>query len=883
MVGTLDVTNVSGLIGTYDDIAAYGEITPPEPEPVVTGHLIKGFYFEEEPTDWTFVDADEDGFNWQWHFNTGTGNHTAYEGDGIITSASYDNDSGTALHPDNWAISPAIDLSDAEDDVIVSLYAVGQDASWAAEHFAVYAGTTAVPEEMTLVIPESVSSGEYKQFTGSLAAFAGEDEVYIAIRHFNVTDMFYLNVDQVEFIDQLEEVTPPEPEPDVTGDPLFTADFEADPTDWTFVDADGDGYNWNWEDGTNLDSGFYEGTGMIMSASYDNPSYTALTPDDWAISPAIDLSTASADAIVSLYAKGQDPDWAAEVFAIYAGTSTDTSAMTKLSVDFTASGDWAQYTASLEDFIGASTVYIAVRHYNVTDMFFLDVDYVQVLHNLTDNGDAAHKNVPAEERAAAPATRVQPAFHKAVPAEAKLPAFHKALGDGIGRLYKAINNNVEMSKLGETANEVTGGTNAIHGESVLSARPAKPVRGAEGTAEDGVVTVTLTEDVDVTNGLIAVEYDPELLTFIGGESIFAHCSWNAEDGVVYFAYADAIPLPAGEVIATIEFSYTEPALETELTVTTIERNDDVNVDEEPTVIKIGASVIVNGVTLALDGRLAMNMFITAPTSAATATMTFHGQNEDEVTFELIRDKDHFYNSKTGQFRLAYKNIAAKEMTCPVDLKVFDANGNQMALVRANGDPVDGNVFTFRVADWANAIIGNENSNEASVNLAKALLNYGGAAQEYFEFNLEDPANPEGYLADETAAVVANPALDGDIPEDAKTLFGYSGLTLNLEGDTELRIYFTKDVTAVDDAGIKLPLKTQGKKKYISVPNIASVDLDELYPITISLDGQERVFTLAALTYANKILAASTNEKLVTVMKALYVYNELAEIYFNNVD
>ena len=888
MVGTLDVTNVSGLIGTYDDVAAYGEITPPEPEPVVTGHLIKGFYFEEEPTDWTFVDADEDGFNWQWHFNTGTGNHTAYEGDGIITSASYDNDSGTALHPDNWAISPAIDLSDAEDDVIVSLYAVGQDASWAAEHFAVYAGTSADPDDMVVVIPEKVTSGEYAQFTGSLADFAGEDEVYIAIRHFNVTDMFYLNVDQVEFIDQLEEVTPPEPptpEPGVTGDPIFTEDFEVQPSSWTIVDADGDDYNWEWVNAESFEDGqdpAYSGEGLVMSASYVN-YVGALNPDNWLISPAIDLSTASADAIVSLYAKGQDPDWAAEKFAIYAGTSNDPDEMQQISSQFTVTGDWMQYTASLEDFVGESTVYVAVRHYGVTDMFYLDVDMFQILHNLTEDGNA-RKDVSDKVYAApVPANNAQSSLRKIVETNAKLPAFHKALGDGIGRLDKAINNNVEMSKLGETANEVTGGTNAIHGESVLSARPAKPVRGAEGTAEDGVVTVTLTEDVDVTNGLIAVEYDPELLTFIGGESIFAHCSWNAEDGVVYFAYADAIPLPAGEVIATIEFSYTEPALETELTVTTIERNDDVNVDEEPTVIKIGASVIVNGVTLALDGRLAMNMFITAPTSAATATMTFHGQNEDEVTFELIRDKDHFYNSKTGQFRLSYKNIAAKEMTCPVDLKVFDANGNQMALVRANGDPVDGNVFTFRVADWANAIIGNENSNEASVNLAKALLNYGGAAQEYFEFNLEDPANPEGYLADETAAVVANPALDGDIPEDAKALFGYSGLTLNLEGDTELRIYFTKDVTAVDDAGIKLPLKTQGKKKYISVPNIASVDLDELYPITISLDGQERVFTLAALTYANKILAASTNEKLVTVMKALYVYNELAEIYFNKVD
>ena len=646
--------------------------------------------------------------------------------------------------------------------------------------------------------------------------------------------------------------TYPEPDPRITGVKqgfYFETDPEAE--EWIFWDRDGDGYTWEWATGSSFVT--YEGTGIIHSASYVN-NVGALHPDNFAISPALDLSGLT-DANLSLYACGQDSSYAAEKFAIYAGTTNDPSQMTKISETFTATSAMKQYLASLKDFAGESSVFVAIRHFNVTDMFYLNVDAVELL--TADGRGAAHEPAPAPEFA--------------------LTKSEDAAAIQIGT-------EVFRTDVPAAAQEADGGLNRAGGEAVIKARPAKGGRGGDGSAEDGIVTVTLTEDADVTNGLIAVEYDPELLTYDHADSpLLRYVSWNEADGAVYFAYASAVPVPAGEVLTNIYFTYTEPVPETEIHVTTLERNDDTAVDEEPAVIKIGSSVIINGVTLALDGRLAMNMYITAPESAATATMTFHGQNEDEVTFELIRDKDHFFNSKTGQFRLPYKNIAAKEMTCPVELKVFDADGSQMALVRSNGEAVEGNVFSFRVVDWANATITGANSTEAAVNLAKSLLNYGGAAQEYFGFKPDDNANPEGYLAEETAAVEADPALDGDIPADAKALFGYAGLTLNLEGDTELRIYFTKDVTAVDDAGIKLPLQTQGKKKYVSIPNIASVDLDALYPLTISLDGQERVFTLAALTYANKILAAGTNEKLVTVMKALYIYNEMAEIYFNKVD
>ena len=39
--------------------------------------------------------------------------------------------------------------------------------------------------------------GNWYQYTVDLSDYAGE-QIYIAIRHFNCTDMFYLNIDDIE-------------------------------------------------------------------------------------------------------------------------------------------------------------------------------------------------------------------------------------------------------------------------------------------------------------------------------------------------------------------------------------------------------------------------------------------------------------------------------------------------------------------------------------------------------------------------------------------------------------------------------------------------------------------------------------------------------------
>ena len=139
------------------------------------------------PVGWTAIDSDGDGYNWFTNSNTG---YYTYSGVGIAASASYNNDTSTPLTPDNWLITPKVTLGNG-----ASAWLRGQDPTYSAEHFAFYVSTTDTdPSNFTKVSNEYVATGEYEEYTADLSAYAGQ-EGYVAIRHYNVTDMFLLNVD----------------------------------------------------------------------------------------------------------------------------------------------------------------------------------------------------------------------------------------------------------------------------------------------------------------------------------------------------------------------------------------------------------------------------------------------------------------------------------------------------------------------------------------------------------------------------------------------------------------------------------------------------------------------------------------------------------------
>ena len=100
------------------------------------------------------------------------------------------------LIPDNWLISPAVELSG---DATLSFWVAGQDHNYAAEHFSVYLSTTgtAISDFTTTLLYDQVSTPTMTQYTVDLSPYSSQT-VYIAFRHHNITDMFRLNLDDVE-------------------------------------------------------------------------------------------------------------------------------------------------------------------------------------------------------------------------------------------------------------------------------------------------------------------------------------------------------------------------------------------------------------------------------------------------------------------------------------------------------------------------------------------------------------------------------------------------------------------------------------------------------------------------------------------------------------
>ena len=145
------------------------------------------------PDGWTTIDADKDGHCW---YEMGDMASHAHSGEVIMTSASYINDSGE-LSPDNWLVSSKLPING-----VLKVWMRGQDFSDYREHFAIYVSTTGneVADFTDMVLPETIATNEYVEYSVNLSLYAGK-QGYIAIRHFNCTNQFRLNVDDFGLYD----------------------------------------------------------------------------------------------------------------------------------------------------------------------------------------------------------------------------------------------------------------------------------------------------------------------------------------------------------------------------------------------------------------------------------------------------------------------------------------------------------------------------------------------------------------------------------------------------------------------------------------------------------------------------------------------------------
>lgn len=167
-------------------------------------NVIWGDNFDDEDiTDWTLIDADMDGKNWGDMFQVTDGEGTPATPVSLI-SRSWQN---VALTPDNWAISPAFDLSSASGTITLEYITQVPAQDWDQEHYSVYVATANTTDaflasdfQMSETLGDAGHTGAPTAKSLDISGLAGESEVYLAFRHHNVTDMDFISIDDVQVV-----------------------------------------------------------------------------------------------------------------------------------------------------------------------------------------------------------------------------------------------------------------------------------------------------------------------------------------------------------------------------------------------------------------------------------------------------------------------------------------------------------------------------------------------------------------------------------------------------------------------------------------------------------------------------------------------------------
>ena len=157
---------------------------------------------------------------------------------------------------------------------------------------------------------------------------------------------------------------------------------------WLAADVDGDNHKWGIF--TNNSDMAYGGTGGFAgSESYcvtHQPSDGALTPDNWFITPAIEIP---ADGDFVLRFQVSSTNYQPEHLAVLVGPEnvSNTSDFTSTLMDEDiANLDYAQKEFSLAQYAGQK-IRFAFRHYNCTNQMLLRVDEIQVVKKSAGGGD----------------------------------------------------------------------------------------------------------------------------------------------------------------------------------------------------------------------------------------------------------------------------------------------------------------------------------------------------------------------------------------------------------------------------------------------------------------------------------------------------------------
>lgn len=274
---------------------------------------------------------------------------------------------------------------------------------------------------------------------------------------------------------------------------------------------------------------------------------------------------------------------------------------------------------------------------------------------------------------------------------------------------------------------------------------------------------------------------------------------------------------------------------------------------------IGARLV--GRSISLDGDIGVNFYMELSDEVIshqdTAYMHFNIPKNGEPDTKDILVKDAEIKDVGGKTYYVFKcNVAAKEIDSEITAQIVDGDRS-------------GELYTYSVREYADYLLSHLEVEEfaKAADLVRALITYGENAEYIFDKTNDEPAQVNTVIPEYDHTIHT-------LPSDVTFL----GATLSLKSQTSLSLYFESErEIELSCDGQTTETAHAGKQYVIRIRNIPAAELNTYF--TIKVDGEAAV-TYSPLTYCYNA-QSSEDTKLVNTVKALYLYWDAAEHYFNS--
>ena len=303
-------------------------------------------------------------------------------------------------------------------------------------------------------------------------------------------------------------------------------------------------------------------------------------------------------------------------------------------------------------------------------------------------------------------------------------------------------------------------------------------------------------------------------------------------------------------------------------------------------------------SIALNDRIGINYYLDLPDEVANDENAYAQVNN--VRYEIgAKNSDGLYPVRAS--------VAVAEMNDELHLWICNGEGGVYTLCDKDGNDVTATGYTYSVAAYIAEAKASGNDQKLKL-LLDRTNDFGKSAQDHFGYNTA--LGTFSYSASDISDVTSsdlNRYKSSVVVMNSDAGISSAGSSLSLDTATVIRHYFklapgktindfkftvnADSVKTTSTGKYTLKYNSSTSEVVLSINNIAAAELQNSYRVSVSdLDHMMvlEITNFSALSYAYTVLSKaeanvsynSRYSKLVTLMKAMYLYNRAAMQYFH---